>query len=325
VGASPLEGDAMKRFLVAGGLLFSLTLPGSDARAQTGTARGKVVDEKGQGVAEVKVEVEFQGGVTRKYETKTNKKGEFTQVGMQPGVYRFTVSKDGYQGTFLEAKVALGDPTYLPDIALTTKGAAAAGAGAADKEMAAVRSAVEKAIELTRAGKLDEAEAIYKENIAKNPTIVVLHHNLGVLYGMKKDYASAEAAYLKAIEVKGDYSESYMALSNLYLTTNQVPKAEAFTSKAAADHPEDAKIQLQLGVVYFNTSKHEEAAAAFKKSVALDATLAEPHYYLGSIAVGQGKTAECIAELEKYLSMSPTNAQNVQTAQGLIAALKPKK
>src|SRR5206468_3270794 len=123
---------------------------------------------------EAKIEVEFQGGVTRKYETRTNKKGEFTQVGMQPGVYRFTVSKDGYQGTFLEAKVALGDPTYLADIAISTKGAAAAGAGAgADKELAAVRTAVEKAIELTKAGKLDEAEAIYKENITKNPTIAV--------------------------------------------------------------------------------------------------------------------------------------------------------
>ena len=42
--------------------------------------------------------IEFQGGVTRKFEVKTNKKGEFMQVGMQPGSYKFTVSKEGYQG-----------------------------------------------------------------------------------------------------------------------------------------------------------------------------------------------------------------------------------
>ena len=41
--------------------------------------------------------------------------------------------------------------------------------------------------------------------------------------------------------------------------------------------------------------------------------------------MGQNKIPEAIANLEKYLSMNPTNAQNAATAQGLLAALKPKK
>ena len=41
--------------------------------------------------------------------------------------------------------------------------------------------------------------------------------------------------------------------------------------------------------------------------------------------MGQNKIPEAIANLEKYLSMNPTNAQNTATAQGLLAALKPKK
>lgn len=316
----------MKRFVLAGGLLVFLALLGTEARAQTGTARGKVVDEKGEAVAEARLEIEYLGGVTKKYEGKTNKKGEFTQVGLQPGVYRFTVSKDGYQGTFIETRVALGEPTYLPEIKLMSKTAAAAAAGgAADKSMLVLKGAVDKAIELTKAGKLDEAEAIYKENLVKNPSIAVLHSNLALIYVMKKDPAAAEAEYLKAIEVQPDYAEAYAGLSNLYLSSNQAAKAQEFTAKAAADHPDDAKIQMQLGIVGFNTGKHEEAAAAFKKALALDPSLGETHFYLGSIAVGQGKTDECIAELEKYLGSSPQNAQNIATAQGLIAALKPKK
>ena len=74
------------------------------AQAQTGTARGKVLDAQGQPIADAKVLIEFQGGITRKFETKTNKKGEYMQVGMQPGPYRFTASKEGYQPGFIDVR-----------------------------------------------------------------------------------------------------------------------------------------------------------------------------------------------------------------------------
>ena len=45
----------MKRLLLTGGMLLALALAGSDARAQTGTARGKVMDDKGQPIADAVV------------------------------------------------------------------------------------------------------------------------------------------------------------------------------------------------------------------------------------------------------------------------------
>ena len=75
----------MKRLVVAGGLMLGLVLLAGEVSAQTGTARGKVLDDKGQPLEGVKISIEFQGGINRKNETKTNKKGEYTQVGLQPG------------------------------------------------------------------------------------------------------------------------------------------------------------------------------------------------------------------------------------------------
>jgi hypothetical protein len=69
---APREDHAMKRLLVTGGLFLALALAGSAAQAQTGTARGKIMDDKGQPIPDAVVTIEFQGGVTRKYETKTN-------------------------------------------------------------------------------------------------------------------------------------------------------------------------------------------------------------------------------------------------------------
>jgi Flp pilus assembly protein TadD len=82
---------------------------------------------------------------------------------------------------------------------------------------------------------------------------------------------------------------------------------------------------FNMGVMQFNSGKLDEAAAAFKKLQTLDPSNAETYYFLGTIALNQGKTEEAVANLEKYLSLNPTNAQFKQTAEGLVAALKPKK
>jgi tetratricopeptide (TPR) repeat protein len=314
----------IKQAAAAAGLVVSLALFAADARAQ-GIARGKVTDDKGQPLPEVKVEGEFEGGVTRKFEVTTNKKGEFTQVGLQPGMYKFTAIKDGFQSQFIEVKINLGEPTYVPDFKLIPVAQAAAQAAAkADPGFAALKGAVDKAIALTQAGKLDEAEAAYKEAMAANPTVHQIPYNLAGIYYQKKDYANAEAMYKKALEVKPDYVDAMVSLSNVYLTSGQGPKAAEVLDKAATDYPQDAKVQFQKGVVDFNTGKSPEAEEAFKKAEAIDASNPEIQFYLGSIAVGQGKTDECITRLEKYLSMSPTNASNKATAQGLLAALKKK-
>ena len=201
----------MKRILVGAAVLASVAFLGGEAAAQSGTARGKVVDDKDQALEGAVVLLEYQGGVTRKNETKTNKKGEFTQVGLAPGTYRITATKEGFAPVTIEYRIQLGEPTYLPNIKLSpprAAGAAGPADPAAEKAMAELRAGVDQAIALTKEGKLDEAEAAYKDLIAKNPTFHQLHYNLGYVQSLKKDNAGAEASYLKALEIKPDYAEA---------------------------------------------------------------------------------------------------------------------
>lgn len=313
----------MKRFLVAGGLLASLTLLGTQASAQTGVVRGRVLDEKDQPLVDTKIELDYLGGITRKIETRTSKKGEFIQVGLPPGQYRITASKEGYQGASIEMRVALGEPTQVPDFKLQS--AARAAQAAAAKGADELSGTFRKAVELTQAGKLDEAEAAYKAILEKSPGVPEAYHNLGVVASLRKDNAAAEAAYLKALELKADYPEAYVGLANVYQGSGQMAKALELMTKAVAANPDSAKVQFQLGMVYFNTAKIDEASAAFKKTESLDPSNGEVHYYLGSLALQQNNAAEAVARLEKYLASSPANPQNAATAKALIEALKPKK
>jgi tetratricopeptide (TPR) repeat protein len=311
----------MKRLFVSGGLLLALALVGSEAGAQTGTARGKILDDKGQPLADAVVTIEYQGGVTRKYETKTNKKGEYTQVGIYPGVYKITVNKEGFQGGVLDARISLGEPTYLPEMKLMTRSAAQAAAAGGDKAREELTAAFKNATDLTQAGKYDEALAAYTELSAKNPSIPEVQYNMGFIYSQKKDWANAEAAYKKALELKPSYSEANAALLRVYQESGQ---AEKVTELAAAAG-NDPKVQFNLGVTFLNSGKAEEALAAFQKAAAADPSNPEPLFYMGTVLVGQNKVPDAVTNLEKYLSMNPTNAQNVATAQGLLQALKPKK
>jgi tetratricopeptide (TPR) repeat protein len=99
----------------------------------------------------------------------------------------------------------------------------------------------------------------------------------------------------------------------------------ALMAKAAEGNPADAKTQFNLGIFNLNAGKSDEAIAAFQKAVAADPNMADAYFHLGTLMVGQNKVTEAVGYLEKYLAMSPTNAQNKATAEGLIAALKPKK
>jgi tetratricopeptide (TPR) repeat protein len=309
----------MKRLFAIGGLLAAFVLAGSEARAQTGTARGKVLDEAGQPIVDAKIVLEFQGGVTRHYETKTNKKGEFTQVGLFPGDYKIMAGKDGYAPNGMQQKIALGDVTYLPDIKLANAKKVAEAQAA--KQTEDIVPIFNKAADLGKAGKLDEAEAVYKEVIAKAPTIPEAHLNLGYIYRQKKDWANAEASYKKALELRPGYSEATSGLLAVYEDSGQKDKV-AELAKAAEGDP---TVQFDLAAGLLNENKYEEALAAFQKSAAADPSNPEPIYYIGAILVGLNRADEARTNLEKYLSMNPSNAQNVATAQGLLQALTPKK
>jgi tetratricopeptide (TPR) repeat protein len=320
----------MKRLLVAGGLILAGLLFAPEARAQgTGTARGKVLDDKGQPVEGAAIALDYQGGLTRKLTTKSNKKGEYTQVGLQPGVYRVTATKEGFQGGYVDIRIGLGEATYLPDLKLVSAAAArAAAAGGEDTEKAnaELRQMAKDAQALAAAGKHDEAIAAFQALLTKNIAAPEeVHFRIGQLQAEKKDWAAAEASYLKVLELKPGHSGATIELANVYQLSGQKDKAAALMAQASAAGAGDANVQYSTGVLHINAGRQDEAEAAFKRAIAIDPNHAESYYHLGTIALNQNNIPEAIKMLEKYLAFNPTNTQNVATAQALIKALKPAK
>jgi len=303
----------MKRTLMA---FAALLISASMAVAQTGGVRGKILDEGGKPIEGVAVKMEFQGGMNLTFDTKTNKKGEFMQIGLRPGNWKFTYLKDGFQPFAAPMRISLGEATVLPDVKLVS-GKAAAAAGVED-----IQKTFAEAVVKLQAGDFDAAIAAFDEMIVKNPSLAEAHYNKGFAQFQKKDYPAAEASLKRALEVRADYTDARVLLSNIY--NAQGLKDKALEVMATGASGGDPKQLFNLALALLNAGKNDEAAEAFAKVEAADPTNAEAQYYLGTAALNAGRTEECVTRLEKYLTMGPKSEQNKATALGLIAALKKK-
>ncbi len=93
-------------------LLFSFLLLAFQAFAASGRVRGTVKDIEGKPVEKAVITITSMGEISQTYTAHTNAKGEYIHIGVAPGQYRVSVSKDGYKPVdyaYSEVRVTLSD------------------------------------------------------------------------------------------------------------------------------------------------------------------------------------------------------------------------
>jgi tetratricopeptide (TPR) repeat protein len=281
--------------------------------------RGKVQDAQGKPVEGATIVFEAEG-TNRKMQTNTDKKGEFLQVGLQSGPYSVTASKDGVGTANSKATVRQG-PNNPLNFTLAPAGAAVtAGDRAAAQKLQALAGEASAAL---RAGDNDQAITKFTEVLGQMPTCGDCYYNIGVAQSNKKDYAAAEAAYKKAIELKPDHGDAYTGLATLY---NQQKKfdlaAEASANAAkytAAGGGGNAEAAYNQGVILFNGGKFAEAKTQFEAATKADPAHALAHYQLGMTALNLGQIPDAVTALEAYLKIDPNGPKAAEVKASLPA------
>ena len=90
--------------------------------AQTGQIKGKVVDANGKPVDGATVTIEGSDSGSRKSQSRRNKNGEYIQIGLQPGQYKVTATKDELTQTLTSASAS----TWSRSTSRSSRAAAAA-------------------------------------------------------------------------------------------------------------------------------------------------------------------------------------------------------
>src|SRR3954469_9830475 len=313
------------RCVVACAALFALSLAVPAAAQSTGMVRGSVKDAAGKPVEGAKVSIDADAN-NRHFETKSDKKGEFVQIGLPPGAYKVSAEKDklGAPPQPIQVRIGSGAPITI---------VIGAGGGGATPEVAAENAELKKTFEEgvagSRSGNHDGAIAAFTKAAELNANCYDCYYNIAFSESQKKDYDKAEAAYKKAIELKADYAEAYSGLANIYNATRKFDEAAAASAKATelsgaapgALAGGNADAMFNQGVILWNGGKIAEAKKQFEATIAAKPDHAEAHYQLGMALVNEGNLAGAGAEFEKYVQLAP-NGPNAATAKGILATIK---
>lgn len=294
----------MRTYLIRAVLALAVVLAVSGPAAAQSVIRGKVVDAAGKPVEGATVTIEATEA-SRRAQTKTNRNGEFLQVGMASGRYNVTVTKDALKQV-LPATVSQGTPVELsfqlsPGSGLTPEQIKA------NQDMQAM---AQSAIEALRAGRDDEAIQQFNQIVIKVPTCSDCYYNLGVAYSKKQQFTEAEASFLKAIEIAPSSGDSYTGLANVYNAQKKFDLAAQASTKAAeltsaSGGGGSAEALYNQGVIMWNAGKFAEAKAQFESAVKVDANMAMAHYQLGMANLNLGQIPAARQAFEAYLKVDP--------------------
>ena len=169
------------------------------AQAGRGTARlgGVISDQGGNPIEGARVTLSFtQGQGGAKHEIKTNKKGEWSLMGLGSGVWDLAVVASGYEPYVQSVQVS--QLSRNPKVEVKLKKSGVAGGIIQDES---TFSFLELGNQLYKEGKYDEAIAQYQLFLEKNPLAYQVQLSIADAYGEKGDFAKAEELYNKVLEL----------------------------------------------------------------------------------------------------------------------------
>ena len=307
------------------------------ARSQNagGTAEGKVTLE---GTPLPNVQVVLTNSTGKAYKTKTDKKGEFTFLGLGAGTYQLEVFGEkgeklfskktdiGMQGNtsvfnILKIDLSKDSPPVEADNKFGVPDAPApkltkeqiAKIKADNEKIAGMNSLITEFQSARQAQDWPKAENALKQLIAAAPdtTRWDFYFFLGEAQSRSNKLPEAVQTYEKGIEVaKGVIAGTSPA------------DAKIATLNPTAAKAGTARMLTSQGNVYLKLQKQDEAIAALRKAAELDPSPLN-QYNLCGVEFSAQKYADAKAPCSKYLELEP-NGPHVEEVKGFLVQMGSK-
>ncbi|HEU5231250.1 MAG TPA: tetratricopeptide repeat protein [Terriglobales bacterium] len=311
------------RFRTGAVALLFLMASAIGALAQTTTIQGFVKDPSGPVVgAQVQLKDIDTG---RKYTLKTDKKGKFFSIGITPGKFDVTVSKDNKVIYTTQFQASLNAPQDVNELDIDLTPAQPGQAAAPPPPQPGMKQEQPKLTE--------EQKKQIEEINKKNAEIMKENAKIGNLNTLLKEaqadmqaknYDQAVTTMQQAEQAdNGQHHQVYGVLGAAYLNDKKYPEAidalnkavQLATAGTAAAAP-NTKAMLasyydNLGQAYAKSGKIPEAVDAYNKEVEQDPTHASQAYYNeGAVLTNAGKTDEANAAFTKSIQADPNHADS---------------
>jgi len=294
-------------------ICLSLLFAGYAFSSVQGTLRGVVKDKKGNPIEGVKVTIISLKYSMVKIVVKTNKNGEFIQIGLQPDYYQVRGEKEGYQPIFFEKRVPMAQ-TVDANFELE-EGHRIIGEPPGLKDF-------ERGNGLFKAGTYEGAAKAYLDAIQKEPQETIYRNNLGICYSKLEKYDEAIEAFKSMLQLQANSYSANRSLGELFGLQKKYQEALPFFAKATELSPDDPEAFYNLGACLVNTQDSAKAMEAFLRAKELKPDYANAYYQLGMIFINQNRKEEAVQHLEKFLELAGPQDPNASLARQLLDYLK---
>jgi tetratricopeptide (TPR) repeat protein len=166
---------------------------------------------------------------------------------------------------------------------------------------------IQRATELEKAGRLDEAIREHEAALAIDPNDVQVHVNLLSLYGRVGDASKAKQHFDAAIKLNPGHSDAWYDYGVLLFHEKQYADAEQAFRHALAINPYYAEAHNNLGAMYEQQGRIEDAAKEFREAIADRPDYSLARFHLGRILVNEEKYGEAIQQFLKTLTPEDEN------------------
>lgn len=143
----------------------------------------------------------------------------------------------------------------------------------------------------------------------------------GVAAVQRRDYASAESLFRRALDTDDHNITAVFNLAGVYITNKKESQAIPLLTKYSQLFPKDAGLMARLGDAYFSSQNPKNAITSYEKALALDGSYPGVAARLGTLYALQNKLAKAATMYERAVKENPRDANALQNLSNLYLGL----
>ena len=150
---------------------------------------------------------------------------------------------------------------------------------------------------------------LIRRAISHNGAVPAFHNNLGNAYVATEKWLEAETCFRRALEWQPDYAEAHYNLGSALRAQGRFEDAVRSYKQALAHRPDHAESCLNLGIALQAQGRLEDATEACRQALTLKPSLAPAHNNLGNLYAAQNKFDAALTAYARAIELKPNFAE----------------
>lgn len=160
-----------------------------------------------------------------------------------------------------------------------------------------------------QARRLDAAVDLIGQAIRLKDNVAFYHNNLGLVLKDQGKFTDSVARFERALALEPNYPDAHNNLGNALREAGRAGDAVACYQRALAIKPDYIEAHNNLGNALRDQDRLEDAVAAYRRALAIRPDYADAQNNLGNVLQQLGQRDEAVAAYERALAANPDSAE----------------